>query len=74
MHNFVTMFGKILEICKKFAGNHVNEKGNVPRCGVVPTFSDLEIMALSIKPKKVQYSALQGNLVMKKAYKYIKVA
>ena len=30
------MFGKILEICKKFAGNQVNEKGNVPRCGVVP--------------------------------------
>ena len=48
MHNFVTMFGKILEICKKFAGNHVNEKGNVPRCGVVPTFSDLEVVALSI--------------------------
>ena len=36
MRNFVTKFGKILEICKKFAGNQVNEKGNVPRCGVVP--------------------------------------
>lgn len=41
-------FGKFLEICNKFAGNHVNEKGNVPRCGVVPTFSDLEVVALSI--------------------------
>ncbi len=41
MRNFVTKFGKILEICKKFTGNHVNEKGNVPRRGVVPTFSDL---------------------------------
>ena len=48
MRNFVTKFGKILEICKKFAGNLVNEKGNVPRCGVVPTFSDLEVVALSI--------------------------
>jgi len=37
-----------IEICKKFAGNQVNEKGNVPRCGVVPTFSDLEVVALSI--------------------------
>ena len=33
MRNFVTKFGKILEICKKFAGNQVNEKGNVPRGG-----------------------------------------
>ena len=48
MHNFVAKFGKILEICKKFAGNLVNEKGNVPRRGVVPTFSDLEVVALSI--------------------------
>ena len=48
MHNFVAKFGKILEICKQFAGNQVNEKGNVTRCGVVPTFSDLEVVALSI--------------------------
>ena len=27
MHNFVAKFGKILEICKQFAGNRVNEKG-----------------------------------------------
>ena len=48
IHNFVTNFRKILEICKQFAGNQVNEKGNVPRRGVVPTFSDLEVVALSI--------------------------
>ena len=48
MRNFVTKFGKILEICKKFAGNLVNKKGNVPRRGVVPTFSDLEVVTLSI--------------------------
>ena len=47
MHNFVTKFGKILEICKQFAGNRVNEKGNIPRRGVVPTFSDIEVIALS---------------------------
>lgn len=47
MHNFVTKFRKILEICKQFAGNLVNEKGNVPRCGVVPIFSDIEVIALS---------------------------
>ena len=48
MHNFVAKFGKILEICKQFAGNRVNEKGNIPRRGVVPTFSDIEVVALSI--------------------------
>ena len=48
IRNFVTNIRKILEICKQFAGNQVNEKGNVPRRGVVPTFSDLEVVALSI--------------------------
>ena len=48
MRNFITNFRKILGICKQFAGNRVNEKGNVARCGVVPTFSDLEVIALSI--------------------------
>ena len=48
MHNFIAKFRKILEICKQFAGNQVNERGNVPRRGVVPTFSDLEVVALFI--------------------------
>ena len=48
MYNFVAKFGKILEICKQFAGNQVNSNGNVTRCGVVPKFSDLEVIALSI--------------------------
>jgi len=48
MHNFITKFREILQICKHFAKNHVNERGNIPRCGVVPTFSDLEVVALSI--------------------------
>lgn len=47
MHNFIVKFGKILGIYKEFAGNRVNELGNVPRRGVVPKFSDLEVIALS---------------------------
>lgn len=47
MHNFIVKFGKILDIFKEFAGNRVNSLGNVPRRGVVPKFSDLEVMALS---------------------------
>jgi len=32
MHNFVAKFGIILEKCKQFAGNQVNEKGPVKVC------------------------------------------
>lgn len=48
MRNFITNFVRILGICKDFAGNRVNEFGNAPRCGVVPKFSDLEVIALGI--------------------------
>ena len=47
MHNFIVKFGKTLDIFKKFAGNRVNDLGNAPRRGVVPKFSDLEVLALS---------------------------
>jgi len=48
MRNFIANFVRILGICKDFAGNRVNELGNVPRCGVVPKFSDLEVVAVGI--------------------------
>ena len=48
MYNLYTKFIKILEICKKFSENLVNESGNVPRRGPVPKFSDLEVVALSL--------------------------
>ena len=38
MHNLYTKFVKILEICKQFSENLVNESGNVPRRGPVPKF------------------------------------
>ena len=48
MYNLYTKFFKILEICKQFSENLVNESGNVPRRGPVPKFSDLEVVALSL--------------------------
>ena len=48
MYNLYTKFVKILEICKQFSENLVNESGNVPRRGLVPKFSDLEVVALSL--------------------------
>lgn len=47
MYNFIVKFGKILDIIKKFAGNRADQNGNRPHCGVVPKFSDLEVIALS---------------------------
>lgn len=38
MRNFIANFVRILGICKDFAENHVNELGNLPRCGVVSKF------------------------------------
>ncbi len=38
MRNFIANFVRILGICNDFAGDRVNELGNVPRCGVVPKF------------------------------------
>ena len=48
MHNLIANFVRILGICKDSAGNRVNALGNIPRCGVVPKFSDLEVVALGI--------------------------
>ena len=48
MYNLYTKFVKILEICKQFSEYLVNESGNVPRRGLVPKFSDLEVVALSL--------------------------
>lgn len=48
MHNLYAIFAKFLEICKQMADNLVNEQGNIPRRGVIPRFSDLEVVALSM--------------------------
>ena len=48
MYNLYTKVVKILEICKQFSENLVNESGNVLRRGPVPKFSDLEVVALSL--------------------------
>ena len=52
MRNLAANFGKILDICKKFSKNLVDERGNMPRRGVIPRFSDLEVIALSLTAEK----------------------
>ena len=48
MCNLYTKFVKLLEICKQFSYDLVNEKGNIIRRGPTPRFSDLEVVALSM--------------------------
>lgn len=48
MHNLCANFVKILEICKDFSKDLVNGRGNAPRRGIVPRFSDLEVISLSL--------------------------
>ena len=45
MCNLYTKFAKILEICNEYSNNLVNEQGNIPRRGLIPKFSDLEVVA-----------------------------
>ena len=60
MYNLYTKFVKILEICKQFSENLVNESGNVPRRGPVPKFSDLEVMALSLAAETESMNVRSG--------------
>ena len=53
MHNLYAIFAKFLDICKQMSGNLVNEQGNMPRRGVVPKFSDLEVVALSLTSEAI---------------------
>ena len=52
MRNLAANLVKILDICKKFSKNLVDECGNMPRRGVIPRFSDLEVIALSLTAEK----------------------
>lgn len=45
MHNLYTIFVKFLDICKRIAGN-------IPRRGVIPQFSDLEVIVLSMASER----------------------
>lgn len=48
MHNLDAIFANFLDIYKQIAGILVNERGNLPRRGIVLKFSDLEVVALSL--------------------------
>ena len=81
MHNLYAIFAKILNTCKQLAGNLVNESGNVTRRGVVPKFSDLEVVTLNMAPEAAgidsesllfaklrEYSDELPNLISRRQY------
>ena len=45
-HKLYAIFANAMNICKQVAINFANESGNVPRKGVVPRFSYLQIIAV----------------------------
>lgn len=53
MHNLYTNYVKILDICKRFSSKMVDSKENIPRRGPVPRFSDIEVVALSMKAEAI---------------------
>ena len=81
MHNLYAIFAKFLEICKRFSKNLVNEHGNISRRGVVPRFSDLEVVALNLTAealsidsenylfhKLAEYRSSFTNLISRRQY------
>ena len=62
MHNLYANFVKILEICKDFSKDLVNERGNLPRRGVVPRFSDLEVISLSLTAEYMSIDSEKPSL------------
>ena len=81
MHNLYANFVKILGVCKKFSTNLVNELGNIPRPGVVPKFSDLEVIALNLTAENMsidsesylfalleEYKGKMPNLISRRQY------
>lgn len=65
MHSLYANFVRILEVCKQYSLDLVNDKGNMPRRGVIPKFSDLEVIALSLTQETMGYGSecyLSGQL------------
>ena len=69
IHNFCTKYGKILDISKQFSKNLVNEFGNIPRRCVVPKFSDLEVIALSLTAEAISIDSENCLFVRLQTYK-----
>lgn len=57
MHNLHANFARILEVCKQYSEDLVKDKGNVPRCGVIPKFSNIEDIVPSLPHETMGYDS-----------------
>ena len=69
MRNLAAKFGIFLDICKKFSKKLVDERGNMPRRGVIPRFSDLEVIALSLTAEQFGVDSESYLFALLKEYK-----
>ena len=70
MRNLAAKLVKIIDICKKFSKNLADERGNRPRRGVVPRFSDLEVIALSLTAEHFGVDSDSYLFALLKEYKF----
>jgi hypothetical protein len=54
----------MLDICNKFGKEYTNDNGNIPRRGVIPKFSDLEVISLSLTAESLSIDS--ENLLFNK--------
>lgn len=57
MRNFISNFVKICGICKDFAKDLTDNRGNILRPGPKPSFSDVEVVALSLTAEAMGYDS-----------------
>lgn len=69
MHNLFANFVKMLDVCKNFSVNLVNELGNMPRPDVVPKFSDLEVIALNLTAESMSIDSESYLFALLEEYK-----
>ena len=62
-HNIKTNFDKVIEVIKQVLGEEI-VAGNFPRRGTKPTFSDIEVIALSLTAECLSIDS--GNLLFSK--------
>lgn len=54
MHCLFANFVRILDVCKQYSEDLLSDKDNMPRCGVIPKFSDLEVIAAARGKKAIR--------------------
>jgi len=87
MHNSYANLVNILDVCKSFSKNLVNEHGNIPRCGVIPKSRNLEVIVHNLAAENMsidneinlfalleEYKGEIPNLISRRQYNIIRTS